>query len=60
MNVENPQQGGGRAGRGGRGGRGVNQLTLVPSIPKANDFDSKRIHMYLLRDRENLIGKYVR
>ena len=54
MNIENPQQ------SGGRGGGGVNELTLVPSIPKGIDFNSKRIHMYLLKDRENLNGKYVR
>ena len=54
MNIENPQQG------GGRGGGRINELTLVPSIPKGIDFDSKRIYMYLLMDRENLNGKYVR
>ena len=54
MNIENPQQGGGRCGKG------VSELTLVPSIPKGIDSDSKRIHMYLLNDCENLNGKYVR
>ena len=50
MNIENPQQG------AGRGGGGVNELTLVPLIPKGIDFGSKRIHIHLLRDRENLNG----
>ena len=54
MNIENPQQ------RSDRGGGGVHEVTLVPSIPKGIDFDSKRIHMYLLRDRENVNGNHIR
>ena len=48
MNIKNPQQG------DGRGGGGDSELTLVPSIPKVTDFDSIRIHIYLVRDRVNL------
>ena len=38
MNVENPQQ------DGGRGDGGVNELTLVLSIAQGTDFYSKRIN----------------
>ena len=42
MNIENPQQG------GCWHGRGVNELTLVPSVPKGIDFNSKKMHCIYL------------
>ena len=54
MNIKNLQQG------GSWGGREINELTLVSSIPKGINFNSKRIHMCLLRDRENLNRKCIR
>ena len=53
MNIENQQQG------SGRGDGEINELILVLLIPKGIDFDFKKIHMCLLRDRENLKGKHV-
>ena len=48
MNIGNPQQG------GGWNDGGVNELTLVPSIPKGIVFNSKKTHMHLLREGETL------